>query len=61
MDESTNNRRWLLRSHQLDGRPAHEGVRRETTIDTLLYYRDQLAAELAEVEAQLRELTRRSA
>ncbi len=61
MNESANNRRWLLRSHQLDGRAARAGAGPQAEIDTLLYYRDQLAAELAEVEAQLAELTRRSA
>ena len=60
MNETANNRRWLVRS-QLDRRSAHRAVGRPSDVDTLLYYRKQLATELAEVDTQLSELTRQSA
>jgi len=51
------NRRWLLQSH-LNGVAKPEHADTHARIDALLVYRDQLAAELREVQAELTGLAR---
>lgn len=51
------NRRWLLQSH-LNGVARADNADTNARIDALLVYRDQLAAELHEVQAELASLGR---
>ncbi|MCK9520855.1 MAG: hypothetical protein M0R74_17800 [Dehalococcoidia bacterium] len=51
------NRRWLLHSH-LNGVAKTEHADTHARIDALLVYRDQLTAELQEVQAELAGLAR---
>ena len=57
MQENGTNRSWLLNGR--DGRDEVRTVDRQSDVEALLYYRDQLVAELETVERHIATITQK--